>query len=209
MKENSVSDPRFPRVVFSDDEVRSFYKPWSRALVVKVMEKTFAFGTIKRRLETLWAKSGNILVSDVANAYFLVSLYLGHEESALHILRDCTVVVEVGKQLNGFNVARAEWSLNLRDWISFVLKKLRLQLDSKAAIALLNNGNDTSHQNELEVLQFMDLCQRDWLVEIKHTYREGNHVADFLASIGYGYPFGATLFLFMIANLFTFFIMTV
>ncbi|CAN1241694.1 hypothetical protein LINPERPRIM_LOCUS5067 [Linum perenne] len=36
------------------------------------MEKTFAFGTIKRRLEMLWAKSGSILVSDVANAYFLV-----------------------------------------------------------------------------------------------------------------------------------------
>ncbi|CAN1762387.1 Putative ribonuclease H protein At1g65750 [Linum perenne] len=88
-------------------------------------------------------------------------------------------------------------------------RKLRLQLDSKAAIALLNNGNDTSHPNELEVLQFMDLCQRDWLVEIKHTYREGNHVVDFLASIGYGYPFGATLFWFLIANLFTFFIMTV
>ncbi|CAN1179481.1 hypothetical protein LINPERHAP1_LOCUS37920 [Linum perenne] len=29
------------------------------------------------------------------------------------------------------------------------------------------------------------------MVRIKHTYREGNHAADFLASIGYDYPFGS------------------
>ncbi|CAN1830982.1 hypothetical protein LINPERHAP1_LOCUS33040 [Linum perenne] len=36
------------------------------------MEKTFAFGTIKRRLESIWARSGSIIVSDVANDFFLV-----------------------------------------------------------------------------------------------------------------------------------------
>ncbi|CAN1799799.1 hypothetical protein LINPERHAP1_LOCUS22257, partial [Linum perenne] len=30
------------------------------------------FGTIKRRLESLWARAGSIIVSDVANAFFLV-----------------------------------------------------------------------------------------------------------------------------------------
>ncbi|CAN1191313.1 Putative ribonuclease H protein At1g65750 [Linum perenne] len=32
---------------------------------------------------------------------------------------------------------------------------------------------------------------RDWEVVVRHTYREGNRAADFLASIGYGYPFGS------------------
>ncbi|CAN1120803.1 hypothetical protein LINPERHAP2_LOCUS416, partial [Linum perenne] len=52
--------------------VPGFYKPWSKALVVKVLEKTFAFGTVKCKLESLWARKGPIIVSDVANAFFLV-----------------------------------------------------------------------------------------------------------------------------------------
>ncbi|CAN1121654.1 hypothetical protein LINPERPRIM_LOCUS2293 [Linum perenne] len=65
-------NPRCPRVLFSEDVVQSFYKPWSKALVVKVLEKTFSFGTMKRQLESLWARAGSIQVSDVANDFFLV-----------------------------------------------------------------------------------------------------------------------------------------
>ncbi|CAN1759808.1 hypothetical protein LINPERHAP1_LOCUS7284 [Linum perenne] len=36
------------------------------------MEKTFSFGAVKRRLESLWARTGTISVSDVANSFFLV-----------------------------------------------------------------------------------------------------------------------------------------
>ncbi|CAN1335310.1 hypothetical protein LINPERPRIM_LOCUS36697, partial [Linum perenne] len=50
----------------------SFYKPWSKTLVVKVLEKSFTFPVIKRRLESLWARSGRIQVSDMANNFFLV-----------------------------------------------------------------------------------------------------------------------------------------
>ncbi|CAN1788134.1 Putative ribonuclease H protein At1g65750 [Linum perenne] len=201
------------------------------------------------------------------------------EESTIHILRECTVAVEVWKQLKDFNLEGVDWRLDLRTWISSYLnskhgvlfgmtcwklwkarnsrifsgitfntdgsveatrrraaaggllrntlgrclmaftmnlghcsitraeirgaieglsrtwdagfRKVILQLDSKAAIVILTNKDDNSHQRGLEVVQFRELCQRDWLVEIKHTYREGNHAADFLASIGYGYPFGS------------------
>ncbi|CAN1787029.1 Putative ribonuclease H protein At1g65750 [Linum perenne] len=228
-----------------------------------------------------------------------------HEESVLHILRDCTVAVEVWRQLRDFNEDGAEWNQDLRTWICHFLnsehgalfgmtcwllwkarnsrifsgttstplsiviqslhwarnvkaalarndlvgeesdgsveatggrtaaggllrnshgrcllaftmnlgrcsitraeirgaieglncmwdagfRKVILQLDSKVAISLLTNITDSSHQHGLEILQFKELCQREWLVEVKHTYREGNHAADFLASIGYGYPF--------------------
>ncbi|CAN1147963.1 hypothetical protein LINPERHAP2_LOCUS16178, partial [Linum perenne] len=49
-----------------------FYKPWSKALVVKVLEKSFSFPVIKRRLESLWARADRIQVSDMANSFFLV-----------------------------------------------------------------------------------------------------------------------------------------
>ncbi|CAN1759813.1 Putative ribonuclease H protein At1g65750 [Linum perenne] len=70
-------------------------------------------------------------------------------------------------------------------------RKVLLQLDSKAAISLLTGTGDTSHQHGLEVLQFRELCNRDWIIRTKHTYREGNHAADLLASLGYGYPLGS------------------
>ncbi|CAN1802081.1 hypothetical protein LINPERHAP1_LOCUS23229 [Linum perenne] len=45
---------------------------WSKALVVKVLEKFFTFPVIKRCLEALWARAGRIQVSDLANNFFLV-----------------------------------------------------------------------------------------------------------------------------------------
>ncbi|CAN1824284.1 Putative ribonuclease H protein At1g65750 [Linum perenne] len=70
-------------------------------------------------------------------------------------------------------------------------RKILLRLDSKAAISLLTGAKDTSHQHGMEVIEYRELCQRDWLIQIKHTYREGNHAADFLASMGYDYPLGS------------------
>ncbi|CAN1163720.1 hypothetical protein LINPERHAP1_LOCUS28748 [Linum perenne] len=72
MQEDLVQNPNCPRIPFSEEEIRSFYKPWSKALVVKVLEKTFSFLTVKRRIESLWAKSGNIQVCNLANNFFLV-----------------------------------------------------------------------------------------------------------------------------------------
>ncbi|CAN1770543.1 hypothetical protein LINPERHAP1_LOCUS11646 [Linum perenne] len=46
------------------------------------------------------------------------------------------------------------------------------------------------HQHAMEVYEFQELLGRDWEVFIRHTYREGNHAADFLAGIGHIYPFG-------------------
>ncbi|CAN1162592.1 hypothetical protein LINPERHAP2_LOCUS24586 [Linum perenne] len=72
MQEDTENDPRCPKIAFSEQELRSFFQPWSKALVVKVLEKSFSFGAVKRRLESLWAKNGNIQVSDIANSFFLV-----------------------------------------------------------------------------------------------------------------------------------------
>ncbi|CAN1311984.1 hypothetical protein LINPERPRIM_LOCUS28526 [Linum perenne] len=72
MQDDTRQDPRCPRVSFSEEEVRSFYRPWSKALVVKVMEKSFAFATVKRRLDSIWGRNGNIQAADISNSFFLV-----------------------------------------------------------------------------------------------------------------------------------------
>ncbi|CAN1807877.1 hypothetical protein LINPERHAP1_LOCUS25208 [Linum perenne] len=72
MQEDVEINPRCPRVSFSEEEIRSFYRPWLKALVVKVLEKTFSFQTVKRRLEILWARAGQIQVADATNNVFLV-----------------------------------------------------------------------------------------------------------------------------------------
>ncbi|CAN1142378.1 hypothetical protein LINPERHAP2_LOCUS13052 [Linum perenne] len=72
MNEDSNPNLRCPKILFSENEIKSFYRPWSRALVVKVLERTFSFGAVKKRLESLWARNGNIQVSDASNSYFLV-----------------------------------------------------------------------------------------------------------------------------------------
>ncbi|CAN1796990.1 hypothetical protein LINPERHAP1_LOCUS21102 [Linum perenne] len=71
MNEQPVN-PRCPKIVFSEEEVKALYKPWSRALVVKVLEKSFSFPAMKRRLDFLWAHTGHIQVSDMSNNFFLV-----------------------------------------------------------------------------------------------------------------------------------------
>ncbi|CAN1127063.1 hypothetical protein LINPERHAP2_LOCUS3799 [Linum perenne] len=72
MQAELSSNPRCPVISFSEEEIFSFYKPWSKALVVKVLEKAFTFPVIKRSLDSLWARSGRIQVSDMANNFFLV-----------------------------------------------------------------------------------------------------------------------------------------
>ncbi|CAN1164265.1 hypothetical protein LINPERHAP1_LOCUS29052 [Linum perenne] len=72
MQEDTVQNPRCPKISFTDEEIQSFYRPSSKALVVKVLERSFSFGAVRRRLENLWARNGNIQVSDVSNSFFLV-----------------------------------------------------------------------------------------------------------------------------------------
>ncbi|CAN1179209.1 hypothetical protein LINPERHAP2_LOCUS34079 [Linum perenne] len=72
MQEDSESNPRCPKISFSREEIQGFYKPWSKALVVKVLERSFSYPVIKRRLESLWARTGHIQVTDMSNAFYLV-----------------------------------------------------------------------------------------------------------------------------------------
>ncbi|CAN1812559.1 hypothetical protein LINPERHAP1_LOCUS26563 [Linum perenne] len=52
---------------------------------------------------------------------------------------------------------------------------------------------DSDHQHGIETLRFQEFKSRNWEVVIEHTYREGHCAADFLASLGYNYPFGSRM----------------
>ncbi|CAN1170687.1 Putative ribonuclease H protein At1g65750 [Linum perenne] len=70
-------------------------------------------------------------------------------------------------------------------------RRILLRMDSVAAISLLMGRGEPTHHHGLETALFQDLCRRDWQVVVRHIFREGNHAADYLASIGYDYPFGS------------------
>ncbi|CAN1175878.1 Putative ribonuclease H protein At1g65750 [Linum perenne] len=88
-------------------------------------------------------------------------------------------------------------------------RRVELQLDSRVAITLLNSDDRLRTQHGLEIEKFKELKGRNWKVVIKHVYREGNHAADHLAGIGYGYLLGVTVFLCLIVILDTSCVMTV
>ncbi|CAN1827845.1 hypothetical protein LINPERHAP1_LOCUS32058 [Linum perenne] len=69
--------------------------------------------------------------------------------------------------------------------------KIRREL---IAILLLSSSAIPEHQQAAEVINFQNLCRRDWRVTIRHIFREANEAADFLASQGYDFPFGTHLF---------------
>ncbi|CAN1162799.1 Putative ribonuclease H protein At1g65750, partial [Linum perenne] len=70
-------------------------------------------------------------------------------------------------------------------------RKVVLRMDSRAAISILTSSDASAHQYTMEKMEFRDLARRDWSLKVEHTFREGNRSADFLASLGYGYPFGS------------------
>ncbi|CAN1181380.1 hypothetical protein LINPERHAP2_LOCUS35350 [Linum perenne] len=120
MSESVISNPRCPRIQFSDEEVKSFYLPWSKALVVKVLEKSFSLTTMKRLLEALWARSGPIQVSDLANNFFLVRFASESDYS--------TATFGGPWKIFDFYIAVAKWSpsFNEEEPIQSILTWVRL-----------------------------------------------------------------------------------
>ncbi|CAN1152181.1 Putative ribonuclease H protein At1g65750, partial [Linum perenne] len=74
------------------------------------------------------------------------------------------------------------------------LRKVAVQCDSRAALALIANESEPTHQHAGEVLALPNLLVRDWEVTLTHVFREGNQAADFLAGAGHNLPPGCHLF---------------
>ncbi|CAN1132976.1 Putative ribonuclease H protein At1g65750, partial [Linum perenne] len=53
-------------------------------------------------------------------------------------------------------------------------RRILLQMDSTAAISLFEASEPAVHQHALEVIQFKEFMARDWVVRIKHVFREAD-----------------------------------
>ncbi|CAN1796987.1 Putative ribonuclease H protein At1g65750 [Linum perenne] len=73
-------------------------------------------------------------------------------------------------------------------------RRVLLRMDSRVAMSLLAEGDTVNNHHAMESLRFQSMMGKEWEVKLEHTYREGNKAADFLAGIGYGYPYGSHTF---------------
>ncbi|CAI0549995.1 unnamed protein product [Linum tenue] len=62
---------------------------------------------------------------------------------------------------------------------------VRMELDSRCAIHLIQGEDTSDHQHAAVIDRFHELLRRDWDVTVSHIYREGNKNTDFLASRGH------------------------
>ncbi|CAN1234567.1 hypothetical protein LINPERPRIM_LOCUS4250 [Linum perenne] len=94
------SNPLCPVISFTEEEIRKLCKPWSKALVVKVLEKSFSFPVLKRRLDSLWARSGRIQLSDMAWSVFLTKILTWVRLPKLPIqFFNCLAVERIGNHI--------------------------------------------------------------------------------------------------------------
>ncbi|CAN1182674.1 Putative ribonuclease H protein At1g65750, partial [Linum perenne] len=73
-------------------------------------------------------------------------------------------------------------------------RKVELQVDSMTVVELVKNDEISTHQHTLDVLDLQELLRRDWEVNIRHVFKEGNRAADFLADTGFRFPLGVHSF---------------
>ncbi|CAI0424802.1 unnamed protein product [Linum tenue] len=65
-------DPRCPTIPFTSREKLGYRRKWRSALIVKVLEQSFPFPVISRRLEALWEKVGFLQISSLSYGYYVV-----------------------------------------------------------------------------------------------------------------------------------------
>ncbi|CAN1784065.1 Putative ribonuclease H protein At1g65750 [Linum perenne] len=70
-------------------------------------------------------------------------------------------------------------------------RRVTAQLDSAVAVDLLQASGEITHHHAAEVYQFRELLNRDWCIQVRHTYREANKAADFLAGRGHSLGLGS------------------
>ncbi|CAN1845377.1 Putative ribonuclease H protein At1g65750, partial [Linum perenne] len=74
------------------------------------------------------------------------------------------------------------------------VRKLCIQTDSRAAVAILQNSASRFHRHSSLVEQYHDLRRREWEVSIHHIFREPNNAADFLDNYGHQLVVGLHVF---------------
>ncbi|CAL1412749.1 unnamed protein product [Linum trigynum] len=69
-------------------------------------------------------------------------------------------------------------------------RAIQIQTDSQLALQLIEARHDPIHPYATLLSAIRRKLNRDWLVRLTHTYREGNRVADWLSKHSLVYPYG-------------------
>ncbi|CAN0919445.1 Putative ribonuclease H protein At1g65750, partial [Linum grandiflorum] len=128
------------------------------------------------RSPTKVAAAGGVLHTDTGRFVKAFAANLG----------SCSITrAEIRAIVDGLQLA---WTLGIR--------RIRVQSDSMTAIAILAKDSELDHQHAALVLQFKELCSRQWEVHLLHSYREANNDADYLANLGHSLPYSIHIFYF-------------
>ncbi|CAN0908397.1 Putative ribonuclease H protein At1g65750 [Linum grandiflorum] len=119
--------------------------------------------------------------SGVAAAGGLIRDSQGHCLAAFAAnLGICTITrAEIRGATFGLKMA---WDLGFRD--------VQLQLDSATAISAITSTDSSDLRHRSCIDEARELLSRDWLVSVRHMFREGNRAADLLAHHGHTLSFG-------------------
>ncbi|CAN0922083.1 Putative ribonuclease H protein At1g65750 [Linum grandiflorum] len=71
------------------------------------------------------------------------------------------------------------------------ISHMEIQLDTLTAISLLQAEGSCDRQHATLVLKFQRLLLRNWVVRLRHVYKEANNVADYLAKLGHSIALGS------------------
>lgn len=69
-------------------------------------------------------------------------------------------------------------------------KKVIVESDSNVTVSLVREGVPPAHHCWALVRDAREMMQRQWDVQLVHTFREGNTVADCLANLAHSFPLG-------------------
>ncbi|RYR56935.1 hypothetical protein Ahy_A05g022671 [Arachis hypogaea] len=63
-------------IVIHEEVNKKLWKSWWRSLIVKLLEKRIGYIAMKRRIEAMWSRLGELKVIDLDNKFYLISLFL-------------------------------------------------------------------------------------------------------------------------------------
>ncbi|CAN0919977.1 hypothetical protein LINGRAHAP2_LOCUS31768 [Linum grandiflorum] len=109
-------DPLCPSILFTAAEKLCFRREWRSALIVKGLGRRIPYLLLARRLNSLWAKSGNLQISDLNNGCFLVRF---------RAKEDCEIAVTSGPWMLGeIYITVHRWHKGFNPWDSTITKTL-------------------------------------------------------------------------------------
>ncbi|QHO43312.1 Endonuclease/exonuclease/phosphatase [Arachis hypogaea] len=71
-------------IVINESAKKELWKPWWKFLIVKLLGKKISYAIMKRRIQTMWGRFGDLDVIDLGNEFYLVKFYA--EEDLDHVL---------------------------------------------------------------------------------------------------------------------------